>query len=194
MQKHDKNEKKIRIACQGAATINIDDLINFQGDLKILPESSYQRLRASILTLGFSFPVQAWKHGKKVFILDAHQRIETLKRLRDEEGFEIPDLPVSWVEASSREEAARKLLAATSQYGEITHTGLFDFMKEYKIDLPTIETQFQFPEINLKSFGEAFFTPPTEVSFNAKPGSKEIDSEDFEKFEHTCPKCAYSWD
>lgn len=182
------------IACEGAAEVDIDDLADFQGTLKVLSDESYQRLRTSILTLGFSFPVQAWRHKGKVHILDAHQRISVLKRLRDEEGFAVPPLPVSWVQATSRGEAAKKLLAATSQYGEVTNEGLFEFMRAYKIDIPDVMTSFRFPEIDLKAFEGAFFTPATEVSFTAKAGSKEIDAGDFDEFPHTCPKCGHGFD
>lgn len=189
--------QSIRIACTGASTIPIDDLTDFQGDLKVLSDESFNRLRMSILDLGFSFPVQAWKNKGKTFILDAHQRVAVLKRMRDQEGFTIPPLPVIWVEASSRQEAAKKLLAATSQYGEVTPQGLFDYLTEFKIELPKIESEFQFPEINMDDFRKAFFTTPEEfeVSFKAKKkGAQELDSSDFEQFTYTCPKCNFGFD
>ncbi len=189
-------KKLIRIACEGAGTVAVDDLIPLQGNLKTLSEEAYQRLRLSILNLGFSFPVFVWKQAKKMFVIDAHQRLTAVKRMRDEEGYVIPPLPAVWVEAASREEAARKLLAATAQFGEITGQGLYDFMQEFKIDMPTLETQLQFPEIDFPKFRESFFNLPTEtmVTFKAKTkGSTELNQSDFDKFDHECPKCKYQW-
>lgn len=186
--------KTIRIACEGAGTIKIDELIPMQGELKVLSEESYQRLRMSIIELGFSFPVQAWKDKKKTYILDAHQRVATIKRMRDEEGYKIPPIPVSWVSAISRAEAAKKLLAAASQYGEVTYEGLHEFMKEFNIDMTKLMTEFQFPEINFTQFEQSFFPDEKTVSFTTKAGSKELGSEEFEDFQHKCPKCGFHFD
>lgn len=185
--------KPIRIACKGAALIDIETLTNFQGNLKVLPEDAYQKLRSSIIELGFSFPIHAWKHRNKTFILDAHQRVLALKRMRDEEGFTIPKLPVVWVEASNTKEAAKKLLAATSNYGQMTADGLFSFVNEFKIDIDSMALQFSFPEIDLGHFQEAFNPSTKEVTFQAKDGAKEYEASSFDGFDHKCPKCSFTW-
>lgn len=188
-----KEKKTVRISCQGAGTVSLDDLVNFQGNLKILSEESYQRLRLSIIELGFSFPIQAWKHKGKVYILDAHQRVATLKKMRDEEGYSVPALPVSWIQATNQKEAAKKLLAATSQYGEVTPDGLHSYMNKFGLDMTAMESSFQFPEIDYAQFAQAYYPQTTDVSFQAKPGSKEYEAEEFEKFAHTCPKCGFGF-
>jgi len=151
--------QKVEIRCTGADTIKINALTDFQGKLKKLSEESYIRLKQSILSLGFSFPVVAWKYRNKVFILDAHQRVATLRRMQ-QEGYIIPDLPAVWVGANDPQEAARKLLAATSQYGEMRVDGLHDFMKEFKLDMPDLEGAFEFPEIDFESFRMTYFHKP----------------------------------
>lgn len=151
--------KEVAIRCTGAAVISINQLTDFQGKLKKLSEESYIRLKQSILSLGFSFPVIAWKYRNKTFILDAHQRVATLRRMQTE-GYSIPELPVVWVEAKDQQEAARKLLAATSQYGEIKVDGLHDFMKEYKLEMPDLENSFKFPEVDFESFRLTYFHVP----------------------------------
>lgn len=188
-----KDAKTIRIACTGAGTIPLDELINFQGNLKLLSDDSYKKLRLSVLELGFSFPVQAWKNKHRVYIIDAHQRIATLKRMRDEEQYFIPDLPVSWIEASTKEEAAKKVLAATSQYGEVTPDGLNEFITNFKIDMDQLAASFEFPEIDLDSFRKAYFGTPEKVEFEAKTGSTELNEGDFKDFAHTCPKCGFGF-
>lgn len=165
-----KSPKTIRIACEGAALIDINDLSDFQGTLKTLNGEAYNRLRMSILELGFSFPIHAWKTKDKTYILDAHQRVATLKRMRDDDGYLIPPLPVVWIKAANKKEAAKKLLAATSQYGEVTYSGLDEFLKTFEIDVKKLDSTFQFPEINLDRFETTFYpseleTEEKEVSF-----------------------------
>jgi len=49
--------KKIRITCDAAITMPIDDLEAFQGKLKSITEAEFEKLKAAILKYGFSFPV-----------------------------------------------------------------------------------------------------------------------------------------
>jgi hypothetical protein len=173
--------KPIRISCKGNESLPVDELTPMQGKLKTLSDEAYQKLRASILELGFSFPIFVWKFKGKNHILDGHQRRLCLIRMRDEEGFQIPLIPVISVEASTRKEAAKKLLAAASQFGKVEPTGLFNFMKEFEIEMPDLASSFQFPEINLESFRLAFFPATQKVEFNAKAeyaGMPEYENED----------------
>lgn len=188
--------KVISIKCQGADVIELDDLTDFQGGLKILSDESYEKLKKSILDLGFSFPIAAWKDRNKTFILDAHQRVTTLKKMRDE-GYVIPKLPVIWVYADDRQEAAKKLLAATSQFGEITVSGLYNFMDEFKLDVGIISTNFNFPEIDFNDFKNAYFPDISDQKNDismTKSESKELSEEDFKDFDKECPKCGFQWD
>lgn len=192
-----KNDKKIRIACQGAETITLDKIVGFQGDLKTLSEQNYFKLRGLILKHGFSFPFQLWKNKGKIFILDGHQRMATLKRLRDEEGYVIPPLPLNWVEAATRKEAAEKVLAAVSQYGEMSNQGLFDFITEFKIEMPELSSQFDFSNIDFDRFQKTFFPEIKEVTFTVKtaPPKEPVEEEEEEDDAdtHTCPKCGYEF-
>ena len=188
--------KRIRISCKGAENISIDELTEFQGNLKTLPEDRYQKLRSSILKHGYSFPANVWKFKNKKYIIDAHQRVLTLKRMRDEEGFVIPKIPVNYIDASTKKEAAEKVLAATSQFGEMSGDGLHAFMEEYKLELDVVTSSFNFPEISFAGFRNEFFGESREVSFKVKDTkntSKELDIEEFSKFEHSCPKCGFSF-
>lgn len=174
---HESDEhlgRQIEIKCIGSDLIEIDELTDFQGKLKKLSEEAYQRLKQSILTLGFSFPIAAWKYRNKTMILDAHQRVATLKRMR-QEGYVIPKIPIVEVEAKDQKEAARKVLAATSQYGEIQVDGLHSFMDEFKISMPDLEESFKFPEIDFDAFKFTYFDEsenPVVVGENNQPLEK----------------------
>lgn len=208
--------QSVQIKCTGADLVPIDQFTDFQGKLKKLSEESYQRLKQSILSLGFSFPVAAWKYRNKNMVLDAHQRLATLRRMQ-EEGYIVPPLPVIWVEAKDQQEAARKVLAATSQFGEIQQDGLHNFMQEFKLEMPDVVSSFKFPEVDFDSFKAKFFdTPmsPTVIGegFSAdslnrsssnqnvinptrelRNSGQELDLNSFNNFDCKCPKCGFEF-
>jgi hypothetical protein len=143
--------KTIEIKCKGSSLAQINDLVPFQGNLKDLSEENYKKLRKEILELGFSEPVSVWEHDGVLKILNGHQRLKTLKMMRDE-GFEIPPIPISFIQAKDDEEAKKKILALTSQYGNITSHGLREFMGDSGLDFSDISSSFSFPEINMGIF------------------------------------------
>lgn len=147
--------EQIRIECQGADVIAIDNLTEFQGDLKELTKQNYEKFKDDILTLGFSSPIHVWKSDKN-YILDGHQRLKTLQTMRDE-GFEIPQIPIVWVEAKDFKTAKKKVLSLTSQFGTMTEKGLKQFMESAKLDLDEVTKNFTFAEIDFKKFAENQF-------------------------------------
>jgi hypothetical protein len=185
---------EIKIACAAADLVNLDDLHELQGNLKTMDDVSLNKLKQSLIKWGFSFPVHAWKdkHGK-IFIIDAHQRTRALKSLRDE-GYEIPPLPVSWIEAKNKTEAAKKLMLSVSSFGQMIPDGLHQFIDNFKIDMSFLDNELRLPEIDMADFHAAYFPETKEVSFNAKTGSKELDESEFGTFAHTCPKCGFGFD
>ena len=119
-------KKMIEIKCKGADTLPIDRILEFQGGLKELSKENEKKLRNSILKFGFIAPLFLWDDHGEWKLLDGHQRIKTLLKMR-KEGYDIPLLPVDYIEADSEEDAKRKLLHITSQYGEFTVDGFENF-------------------------------------------------------------------
>lgn len=153
-------ERVVRIACSGAAVVELDKLTAFQGGLKDLSKENYEKLRLDIIELGFSEPVSCWKHPDgKIRILNGHQRVRALTKMR-EDGWTVPPLPVSWVEAADEREARMKVLSLTSQFGEITGEGLSEFMTEGGIEFEEIEQHFRFAELDLEKFWANFGPEP----------------------------------
>ena len=70
-----------------------------------------------------------WDHNGQYKALDGHQRIKALCSLR-EEGWDIPLLPVAFIEASDEQDARKKLLAISSQYGEFDASELGEWLDE----------------------------------------------------------------
>ena len=126
--------RKIPVTCKGSKTIGIDELINFQGNLKTLGKEEEEKIRRSILKYGFFSPVFVWG----LSILDGHQRIFVVRQMLSE-GYTIDQVPVVEIEARSSAEAAEKLLILNSRYSKITNEGLLDFSDQYGLQLSDLE-------------------------------------------------------
>lgn len=150
-------KNKIEIKCTGTKNIRLETFKELQGNLKELSKANYEKLKASILKYGFSFPIFCYKQKETHWILDAHQRIKTLKLLQ-EEGYYIPDLPTIFVEAKDKREAKEKLLQLNSNYGKFTDEGLYQFMNEpnFEIDVNFLK-EIDLPDIDLDKFENNFY-------------------------------------
>jgi DNA modification methylase len=155
----------IKIACTGADLLPIDSLLEFQGELKSLSKENYARLKKEIVDTGFAFPFHVWKSGDKLFLIGGHQRKRTLESMK-EEGFEIPPLPVVYVEATDYKQAKRRVLQDVAQYGTVEKQGLYDFTLDADIKMEDLDASFVIPMIPLDmgSFNAEFFkdAPPSE--------------------------------
>ena len=153
--------KQITVQCVGAAVLPLHDLLPFQGDLKTLSKDNYERLRKEILEDGFSFPVAVWEKDDETnfYIIDGHQRVETLHRMR-EEGYSIPQIPVVFVKAKSFEAAKRKLLAGASTYGTINEPGLLAFLADTDLAAEDLVANFNLNGVDLQAFVGKFMLDP----------------------------------
>ncbi|MBN8824463.1 MULTISPECIES: ParB N-terminal domain-containing protein [unclassified Spirosoma] len=109
-------------------TINSNELEDLQGNFKDLSKSNYTKLKHSLETEGFLFPLFVWKEPVYgvMYSFDGHQRLRVIQR-------EIPggiELPYILVHAETRDEAKRKLLLFNSQYGEVTKDGWDEFIAD----------------------------------------------------------------
>jgi hypothetical protein len=164
----------IDIKCQGSHSLALDDLTVLQGELKSLSTVNYNKLKKEILELGFSSPIHVWAQNGVNYILDGTQRCRTLRKMT-EEGYGVPLLPVVNVEAADVNEAKRKVLALTSQYGKMEGEGLYEFISDSDITVGDIEESFHFPEINLDKFKEEFYEPTQDKDL----GQEAVDEQEF---------------
>lgn len=179
-------DKAISIKCTGAKNYKLDELVEFQGNLKDLSEENYNKLKREILNHGFSEPVSVWEHEGKNYLLNGHQRFRVLTGMKAE-GYFVPPIPASVVQADDITQAKEKVLALTSQYGEITDTGLYEFMNESGIDLSYLE-DLRFPEIDLDKWRDSYIEGSEIANTSA-----ELDLASFDNFHHQCPKCGFEW-
>ena len=126
--------KTIEIKCKGAEKLDIAVLKDFQQDLKNLSKNNKAKLKKSLLEHGFIAPFFVWKNNNSNFLLDGHQRLKVLLEIK-KEGIGVPELPVVYIEAKNKEDAKKKLLQITSQYGEFTFDGLESFIEGVELDL-----------------------------------------------------------
>lgn len=141
----------LKISCVGAALMELDDLVEFQGDLKSLSKTAYKQLRNELEETGFGFPFRVWRNSGKANLIGGHQTKRVLQKMR-EEGWSIPRLPVSFIEARDLKEAKRRVLQDIAQYGKIERQGLYEFLYESEIDFSMVETSFYLPEVDMESF------------------------------------------
>ena len=187
----------VKIACKGATTLSLFNMKEFQGDLKELLEEDFERLKKEIIEQGFSFSFQIWQHEGINYICDGHQRYRVLIRM-SEEGWEIPEVPCSLVYADDYQSAKRKCLGAASNYGRVTNDGLLNYIQDMNISPENLVQSYRFGDLNIEKFVASNFDSisTTEVSAHDRKlpdGSKELSEEEFEKFDHKCPRCAFEF-
>jgi len=141
--------QKIKNNVIGSEKIEWRKLQWFQGKLKNLSESNLQKLKNS-LKKGFISGFKATYLNDQLFILDGHNRQTAMTQLENE-GFQFDDLlPVEIIDCNnSKKRAAEILLQINSHYAKITNEGLDEFVAEFDVDLSTINTDFELPDIYL---------------------------------------------
>lgn len=166
--------KKVQITCEAADVLALEDLSVMQGDLKSLSTENYEKLKNQILTNGFSAPFLIWDDvpNSKYWILDGTQRDRTLLKMQAE-GYEIPSLPVVWIHAKDRKEAAKKLLSFASQYGRVEGQGLYEFFSVEGIDWREGVQEFNFHELNFPDFAAEFYAETTIASGTSGSGAND---------------------
>lgn len=148
--------EQVESAIKELVKLPITALEEFQGNLKDLTEENYARAKKSILKLKYSFAVHAWENEGKYYILDGHQRVRAMLKMADE-GYAIPSIPTVLVEADSFKQAKEKVLAGTSQYGQMTGQGLYEFISESQLDWRDVVRDNRFPEIEPTAFIGEFY-------------------------------------
>lgn len=127
-------DNPIVVRCKSADLLPLDQVVEFQGKLKRLSAVNRKRLTKSICTHGFIAPLFVWDNDGEWSILDGHQRVKALLWMR-EAGWDIPMLPVDYIQAETEDDARRKLLAITSQYGEFETSVLAEWLEGMDDDI-----------------------------------------------------------
>lgn len=153
----------IVIKCEGSALKPLDELIEFQGELKSLSKENYEKLKAQILELGFCEPISVWPSPRGLLIGNGHQRLRTLSVMQHE-GYQIPLIPVSFIHPQDEEEFARIVLSLCSQYGEVETQGLYEYCSLNHIPLSFVETHLRLPELELPRYKAEYVEEPASTT------------------------------
>lgn len=129
---------KVEINCTGSDTIDIDQLAEFQGELKERSTGDVEKITKSIKKHGFSFHFFVWKNDGKNNVLDGHGRLMALRQMAAA-GEEIPALPCVYISAKNEAEAKEKLLKLNSQYGHMTAESVVEFLDGLKVDFDELQ-------------------------------------------------------
>ena len=163
----------IKINCKTADSLELSQITEFQGGLKIRDESDYEKVIKSIKKHGFSFPFIIWRKGKINYCIDGHNRIGALQRLIAQ-GEKIPPLPVVYINAKNEGEAKELLLKLNSQYGHMTADSVREFLGDLQIDLADLALPEGILDLTLKTEDEETKgdDDSPEVDYEAEPDSK----------------------
>jgi DNA adenine methylase len=171
---------EVRITCKTKDSLPLSKLTAFQGDLKSLSDTNYEKLKRQIEEHGFTAPFFVWQNEGSNYLLDGHQRKVTLDRMA-REGYDIPGkLPVVFIEAPTQKDAKKILLGMVSQYGIVESQGLLDFMKDIDFTIPDL-SDFEIPNIDLSQFSS--FVAEKSRDENTENEEHGIDEESFADLE-----------
>lgn len=139
-------DRKIRIACKADTFLPFTQIKDFQGELKSRTQDDIEHLIASIERHGFAFPFFVWRQPNGTCsCLDGHGRIMALNQMQ-REGYDIPELPVVYIDAASESEARTKLIQINAITGRFTDTGFRELVK----DIPDLDlSNYNYPELDL---------------------------------------------
>jgi hypothetical protein len=170
---------EIRVTCKTADSLPYDRIELLQGRLKKRTDEQIDKICRSIIKHGWAFPEFIWKNEGRNYCLDGHGRQAAIPRLV-EMGYTMPEIPVGYVEAGTKDEAKELLLKCISQYGTVTQEGFAEFA-DFNFDFP----DFEIPNISFDDF--TFGGVPCNVD---DIFSKEIEPKT-KKDSNTivCPKC-----
>jgi DNA modification methylase len=116
---------------------------NNNGDKKLLD---------SILKYQFVDPFKVWESEGKLYCLDGRHRFLDLQKAK-ESGVDVPVmLPATFIDCSNIKEAAELVLVYSSAYAKITQQGLLDFVQNFDLDFPEMQSMLNIPEFDEIAF------------------------------------------
>lgn len=158
------------------------EFIDLQGDFKAYTE--IKKLAERIIEVGFKYDFYTWECPEEVehngvtypagtcFIVDAHARQRALQLL-ERDGYKIPPVPYTRIQAESLEEAKLEILYLNSRYGEIQPTS--EFLTGLQEQLPDMAFEgIVVPEIDMSVFAQE---PTIDDSLlDAIPDEKDVET------------------
>lgn len=127
-----------------------------QEDLKELSDEDEEKFLESLKFNGKFLPEVVWwcESEKCWYTMDGHARLKTYLKhdITFNGGYEIEFLSV---EASDKQDAARKILIISSEYHRTTTEGLINFTNKFLIDIDSISKMVSMPSFDLNLISTA---------------------------------------
>jgi len=158
--------RALKIAVEAKQTVALDDLNYFQDNIKKLSKQRYEELKTLLADLDISFALHVWENEGKFWLIDGHQRVFTMRQMREAEGWEIPEIPVAIVHAPSFEIAKQKVLAGISVAGEIDAKKLEEYLHNYDIPVDGVFGMVNLPNFDKPKFMTSFLDLAEETEAN----------------------------
>ena len=161
----------IKIKCESSNFLALNEITDFQGDLKERSAGDMEKIKKSIKKHGVAFPIFIWQteeNGETInYCLDGHCRTRALREMAAA-GEQIPPLPVDYIHAETEAEAKELLLKLISQYGHMTAESVLEFVGDTDIELEDLQlpdTMLNFSTDTFEGEDTADETNPGDVNF-----------------------------
>lgn len=154
----------VKIAYKDSIELEISSLNNLQGDLKSLSEENYKKLRKEILDTGFAFSPHVWQDPEesKWYLVDGHQRLRVLQKIREGGGY-VPPIKCVPVDASNIIEAKQRVLQGVSQYGDVNQDKYFEFMTTgAMVTVDEASLRFENPQVDFEEIKAEYLNDTVE--------------------------------
>lgn len=173
---------KIKLSNFEIRNIDYRKLKPLQGNLKILSEENYAKLKKSLTEKGLFVPLMVWRNGRDQFLMDGHGRGRLFDHEEvsfvDAKGKKTFDVPCLIISADNLKDAKEKLLLINSQYQTITQEGFDEFT--FDLDDEWMKDTLNFDGLKFTDFEE-----------EEAAEKKEEKSESGGVKSNECPKCGH---
>jgi len=123
-----------------------------QDNFKEWVSNGSQKLIESILKYQFVAPFMVWENEGVLYCLDGRHRFLDLENV-EKLGHVVPEfLPATFIECKNMKEAAELVLVYSSAYASITEQGLLDFVTNFNLDFPDMQSILNIPDFDTISF------------------------------------------
>lgn len=111
-----------------------------------------KKLIESLLKYQFADPFKVWESEGILYCLDGRHRFLDLDMV-SKSGYNVPELlPATFIDCESMQEAAELVLVYSSAYAKITQQGLLEFVQNFNLDFPDLQTMLNIPEFDNIAF------------------------------------------
>ena len=136
------------------------ELINWR-ELQFIQQDNFKewinngdkKLLESLLKYQFADPFKVWQHDGTLYCLDGRHRFLDLEFVSKMAGYDVPEkLPATFINCENKKEAAELVLVYSSAYAKITQQGLYDFVQNFDLDFPDLQSLMNIPDFDNIAF------------------------------------------